>query len=83
MNNLVITPYLSSIPSYEYEGLSFKIITVEKAAELGIKVELESKINEKDPQIKELKLPRGTIIATFRDYEKEVDPYYSFRVVQQ
>ena len=80
---MVIIPYLRSLPSYEYDGLSFKIITVEKAAELGIKVELESKINEKDPQIKELKLPRGTIIATFRDYEEEVDPYYSFRVVQQ
>lgn len=83
MNILHIAPYLRSLPSYEYEGVTFKIIAMEKAAELGLKVELEAKINEKDPQIKDLKLPKGTIVATYRDYEKEVDPYYSFRAVQQ
>lgn len=83
MNIPVITSYLKTLPDHIHEGVTFKIVPKEESVNLGLVLELEPKINQKDPQIKDLRLDEGTIVATYRDYEKEVDPYYFYRVVQK
>lgn len=78
---ILVNEYLKEVPFQEVNQISFKVISPEHTQKFNFQTSLMPRINSRDPQIKDLKIQVGSVIATYRDYELNVTPYYAFRVV--
>ncbi len=76
-----IYQYCKTQPVHTFQGLKYVIIKQEDAEKLKISNK-HAKISIKDPMVKNVKnLCVNDVIATYRDYELNVSPYYAFRIV--
>jgi hypothetical protein len=78
---LTLLKLLDGVESYIHEGITYKILPFEKIKQLNYCLDRMPIIYTTDAMIKKKNLPQNSIVAIYRDYEFDVDPYYYLRRV--